>query len=412
VTETGHDMFCPGLALLSDGSVFVSGGSNADKQSTYDPVSATWSTAAPLVVPRGYQSSVALSDGRIFTLGGSWSGGTGLKNGEVWTPGAAGGTSSARNGIPVAPFETNDNRGEFRSDNHMWLFAWSNGTVFQAGPARAMHWINTAGSGSWSNAGVRGDDADAMNGNAVMYDAGKILTLGGAPSYDNSAATANAYTIDITGATPVVTKLTGMANPRALGNSVVLPDGRVLVVGGQAIAAPFSDATSVMTPELWDPTTKLFTPMADMAIPRNYHSFALLLPDGRVLAGGGQLCPTGCTEHPDYEIFTPPYLLDSTGNPRSRPALVSAPTSGTAGGTLAVTTDRAVTAFSLVRMGSATHSVDTDQRRIAVTATSTGVNKYSLALPADRGVLVPGEWMLFALDANGTPSTAATLLIS
>jgi galactose oxidase len=63
-------------------------------------------------------------------------------------------------------------------------------------------------------------------------------------------------------------------------------------------------------------------------------------------------------------------------------------------------------------MGSATHSVDTDQRRISLTPTSTGANSYSLALPSDRGVLVPGEWMLFALDANGTPSTAATVLIN
>ena len=31
---------------------------------------------------------------------------------------------------------------------------------------------------------MRGDDSHAMNGNAVMYDVGKILTVGGAPAYD------------------------------------------------------------------------------------------------------------------------------------------------------------------------------------------------------------------------------------
>src|SRR5689334_4830645 len=173
-------------------------------------------------------------------------------------------------------------------------------------------------------------------------------------------------------------------------NSVVLPDGKVLVVGGQNFPVPFSDATSVLTPELWDPATKAFTPMAPMATPRNYHSFALLLPDGRVLAGGGQLCNNGCTEHPNYEIYTPPYLLDSAGNPRSRPAIATAPSSGVAGGTLHVTTDRAVASFSLVRMGSVTHSVNTDQRRISVTATANGVHGYDIELPADRGALLPG----------------------
>ncbi len=48
-----------------------------------------------------------------------------------------------------------------------------------------MNWYNPNPGGSTSPAGLRGNDADAMNGNAVMFDAvaGKILTLGGAPSY-------------------------------------------------------------------------------------------------------------------------------------------------------------------------------------------------------------------------------------
>jgi galactose oxidase len=231
--------------------------------------------------------------------------------------------------------------------------------------------------------------------------------------YQNAPASRRAYTIDITGASPVVTRQPDMAYARAFVNSVVLPDGKVVVMGGQGFAVPFSDATSVLTPELWDPSTRGFTRMAPMATPRNYHSFALLMPDARVMVGGGQLCTASCAnEHPNYEIFTPPYLLDGSGGPRPRPAWVTAPTSGTAGGTLAVTTDRPVTGFSLVRMGSATHSVDTDQRRVALSAVSTGTNSYRLALPADRGVLVPGTWMLFALDASGTPSTAATLRLS
>ncbi len=55
----------------------------------------------------------------------------------------------------------------------------------QAGPSKNMNWYDTAGQGSVHAAGTRGDDTDAMNGNAVMYDAanGLILTVGGAPSY-------------------------------------------------------------------------------------------------------------------------------------------------------------------------------------------------------------------------------------
>ena len=73
----------------------------------------------------------------------------------------------------------------YRGDNHGWLFAWREGYVFQAGPAVAMNWYGTSGTGSQSAAGNRAGDPDSMNGNAVMYDAvaGKILTLGGAPKY-------------------------------------------------------------------------------------------------------------------------------------------------------------------------------------------------------------------------------------
>ena len=60
----------------------------------------------------------------------------------------------------------------------------------QAGPSAHMNWYSANGNGGTVPAGARGSDADAMNGNAVLYDAvaGKILTVGGAPSYQVSLA--------------------------------------------------------------------------------------------------------------------------------------------------------------------------------------------------------------------------------
>jgi Domain of unknown function (DUF1929) len=68
---------------------------------------------------------------------------------------------------------------------------------------------------------------------------------------------------------------------------------------------------------------------------------------------------------------------------------------------MTVSTDRAVSAFSLVRMASATHSVNTDQRRIPLTIGSQNGTAYTLPVPADRGVVQPGYYLLFALDATG-----------
>jgi galactose oxidase len=408
VAETDHDMFCPGTAALPDGRIMISGGSNAQKTTFYNPANDTWTSGADMTIPRGYQTSLTLSDGRVFTLGGSWSGGEGGKDAEVWSANEGWRTLP---GVTAAPILTADPEGVYRSDNHAWLFAASNGRVFHAGPSKQMNWFDANGNGTQSSAGTRGDDQDAMNGDAVMYAPGKILTSGGAPAYGNSNATNNAYTIDINSGV-TVTKVAPMAYRRAFHNSVVLPDGKVLVVGGQSYALPYTDTTSIMPAELWNPATNSFTTMAAMNVPRNYHSVALLLPDGRVFTGGGGLCGNCTTNHPDAQVFSPPYLFAADGSPAPRPAITSAPGTAGTGSSITVATDRTVSAFSLVRMGAVTHNINTDQRRIPLTATSVNGTSYTLAVPADRGTVVPGYYMLFAMDANGVPSVAKTVQIS
>ena len=64
----------------------MTGGNNAEKTSIYDVNADAWIAGANMNIPRGYQSQATLSDGRIFTIGGSWSGGQGNKNGEVYQP--------------------------------------------------------------------------------------------------------------------------------------------------------------------------------------------------------------------------------------------------------------------------------------------------------------------------------------
>jgi len=408
ITNTGHEMFCSGIAVLPDGRVLVAGGSDSGATSIYSPVTDTWAKGPVMNIPRAYQSDVTLSTGQVFTLGGSWNGGTGGKNGEVYTP--DGTWRLVPNVLGSSILTSNDPEGVYREDNHAWLFATANGGVFQAGPAQAMHWFTTAGSGTTAAAGTRADDTDAMNGNAVLYDVGKIFTDGGATAYKNVDATANAFTIDITGGPtrPVtVTRRTSMSFTRAFQNSVVLPDGKVLVIGGQAHPVPFSDDGSVMTPELWDPATARFTLMAPQASPRNYHSVALLLPDGRVFSGGGGLCGDGCaTNHPDGQIFTPPYLLNADGSLRTRPTITAAPTSAHPATTITVGTGGAVSSVVIVRTGGGTHTVDTDQRRIPLAFTNAAGTSHQVTIPASTGTVVPGNYLLFVLDAAGTPSVS------
>lgn len=91
-------MFCEGLSLDANGRVVATGertisakrtplkltmlgGNDAEKTSIYDPETNAWTAEAQMKIARGYQSMVSLSNGNLFTIGGSWSGGEGGKNG-------------------------------------------------------------------------------------------------------------------------------------------------------------------------------------------------------------------------------------------------------------------------------------------------------------------------------------------
>lgn len=282
-----------------------------------------------------------------------------------------------------------------------------------------MHWFNTTGSGATTAAGTRLADPDAMCGTAALYDAvaGTILTAGGAPSYQDASATTLTRIIRLgdAGTAAGVTEAGAMAYARSFASAVVLPDGTTLVLGGQAYAVPFTDTTAALPPERFDPATLRWEALAPAAAPRTYHSVALLLPDATVLLGGGGLCGTGCLQnHFDAQVYSPPYLFAAGGAPAARPAIVSAgPAELAPGAALTVVTDVAVAGFSLIRYGSSTHTVNTDQRRVPLTgvAAGTGSTTYTVTLPADPGVLIPGYWMLFALSSDGVPSVSTKIKV-
>ncbi len=435
VANTGADMFCPGIAVLPDGRVLVNGGSSSPKTSIYSQAGSSWTTSGEMNVPRGYEGDTLLSSGtlsngvlsgvQVLTLGGSWSGGEGGKSGEVWN--STTGKWTLLSGVPEANIVGPDPQGIYRGDNHLWMFAQGNGYVFHAGPSAQMNWITTSGAGTITSAGDRGTDPYSINGNAVLYDVGKILKVGGAPAYQQSTgttyATNSAYLIDISagaGRTPLVTALTPMSYERAFSNSVVLPNGNVVVIGGQSIPEPFTDSAAILVPEIWNPSTQQFSFLNPMQTPRTYHSTAILLPDGRVFVGGGGQCGAGCPQnHLNAEILTPPYLLNSDGSAAARPAIIAASTSKSAnlGGTIAAATTGQVASFVLMRLSATTHTVNNDQRRIPltmskITALTGGSYSYTLSMPsADPGVVLPGYYMLFALNSSGVPSVSTTIQI-
>lgn len=77
-----------------------------------------------------------------------------------------------------------------------------------------------------------------------------------------------------------------------------------------------------------------------------------------------------------------------------------------------MSTQGPVASFVLMRAAAATHSTDNDQRRVPVVSTAAGGGTYNVSVPADTGVVLPGTYMLFALDAQGVPSIGRFVTIS
>jgi galactose oxidase len=429
VTNTHHDMFCPGISIDGTGNMVVSGGNDAGETSLFIASKDAWESADYMDLERGYQAQTTISDGRVFVIGGSWAGGSNIeKNGEIYDPATR--KWSPLPGAKVKPMLTDDMEGAWRADNHGWLFGWKNNTVFQAGPSVAMNWYSVEGKGDVKPAGKRGyeskgkrvDDEDSMSGNAVMFDAvaGKILTFGGSPDYDKSWAHANAHIITLgePNQLPKVEpagKIGQMNAERVFHTSVVLPDGTVFIVGGQTFGVAFNEESVQFTPELYVPKTNTFLPMQKHNMARVYHSSSILVPDGRVMTGGGGLCGNCSANHYDAQLFTPPYLLTPYGKERERPQFAAdVPGELTVGDKFTFKTKGAISDASLIRISTATHTVNTDQRRVPLDLNhiSSGASHgYEVRLPNDAGILIPGYWMMFVMDKDGTPSIAETILI-
>ena len=154
---------------------------------------------------------------------------------------------------------------------------------------------------------------------------------------------------------------------------------------------------------MWSPTTEQWTTLASNQVPRYYHSTAALLPDGRVLVGGGWGGAGGSLDRQhNYEIFSPPYLFKG-----ARPTITSAPGSAGYGTQFTVATPDAasITKAVLIPPAAVTHNFDENGRYVPLAFTQTA-GGLQVPAPANGNMAPPGPYMLFLVNSNGVPSVA------
>jgi len=387
--NTGYNIFCSGLAHLVDGRMFIAGG-NKDQQLNgivqthlFDPATSLWSLGPNMLGGRWYPTVTPLNNGEML-----------ITSGRVDTPevrtlaGNLRALSTASLSLPLYP----------------WMDVAPDGRTFYSGPDQTLRKLDTAGSGAWQALGQR-DTINRDYGGHALFDVGKMLVAGGGPS------TKDARVVDFNGASPQVTATAPMANGRRQFNLTVLADGTVLATGGNSSGVSLVDLNAGVYPaEQWNPATGQWRTLAPMQVTRQYHSTALLLPDGRVLSAGGGICGT-CDQvgylAKNAEIYSPPYLFQADGSPAPRPTIDSAPASTDYGATMDVATANAASIgkVALVRLGAVTHSDNMEQRYIPLSFTA-GATGLTATAPPNANIAPPGFYMLFIIDTNGVPSVA------
>jgi hypothetical protein len=343
-----------------------------------------------------------------------------------------------------------------------WLSAYpavyqqpEDGKVFYATGGGMHSRYYDLGAHSWSAGSVQ--DASALgdtipsSATAVMFRPGQIMRCGG---FANGQALYQTETLDLTSGgngtnlpstwSYDISKNLPANQSRYHHNLVSLPDGNVLLVGGTdgPTAVGLDLAHARRDAYLWspDPTSAsgAWTQMATDSMPRGYHSTAVLLPDARVLASGGQAVDFNVGVDPgadSAEIYTPGYLYDSNDNAiqlSSRPQITSAPTAITYASDpdsfvlgVSVPSNHSVAKVCMIRTGAVTHSVAMDQRYIPLRFTQSGnqltvwketvpygalhsfATGYIFADPVNGpNIAPPGWYMLFVVDNTGVPSVA------
>ncbi len=225
------------MMLLSDGTVMAQSGGTSrawyrltpDASGSY--VNGTWSTLAPMGLERLYFTSDVLTDGRVFVVGGEYSGPTGAQNltntGEIYNP-----VTNVWTAIPNFPQSSfGDDPSEMLPDGRVLT-----GYIF--GPQT---YIYNPTTNSWSTGATKLSNDRSDEETFVKLPDDSILSynvFGNAQHAQRFDPVLNNW-VD-SGAVPVQLQTTASE----LGPASLLPDGRVFFIGATNHTAIYTPSTT------------------------------------------------------------------------------------------------------------------------------------------------------------------------
>ena len=374
---------------------------------TFDPATTAWTATGDMHVGRFYPTTISMGDGRPMTMYGADNlndGTVGVGSLETFTPGPGGGAWSAPKPIP------------FDYYYYPWALLLPVGDVFIAGPQKPSRRFDPAATPIVDDPMRRYDQVYPargvnMEGTAVLLPLKppgyrpRVMIAGGTGATrltwnaGEGGAMASAEWIDLSAPAPAWEALPDMNVARGKLNSVLMPDGRVAVLGGWE-NPPDGGPIEIFDPE--DPTAG-FQLGPNMAHWRGYHSTAILMPDGSIVVGGdpgGDVTPN--------ERYLPSYFF------KPRPQIAGAPAAISYGGSFSVQTPspNGIAEVVLMRPGAVTHGFNQNQRSVGCAITGATGSAVTAVAPPDGNVSPPGYHLLFLVDHDRTPSTGAWIRLT
>jgi len=376
-----------------------------NKSYIFDPATERYEKVGNLTLARWYPTLVGLKDGRVLAVSGLDQFGRMIPgDNEIYDPKTRSWRAAPQlhRTLPTYPA----------------LFLMPNGRLFYSG-SNAGYGSATVGRkpGIWDLGnntfrpvpGLRNPTQTETSGSVLLPPAQKqrYMIVGGGGIGDSPRSTARIDIIDLKDKSPHYTPGPDLAKGTRYPNLVIAPDDKVVISGGSS-GYRGSSASDSFVCYLYDPSTNKLQRVATSAVGRNYHSEALLLPDGRVLTMGGdplfdnkQNTIPGTFEQ-RFEIYSPPYLYRG-----ARPTITGGPTRLAYGKPAAFTVGDAtrIARVRLIRPSAVTHATNVEQRSIELAVTHVP-GGFRVTIPTRLGLIPQGWYMLFALNDRGTPSVA------
>lgn len=409
-----YDMFCAGHVTLPDGKVLLAGGTAAFPEETDGPTTFKGSKKSYYFDPADDQFHV-LGD----MAGAHWYPSlTKLGNGDVWSAGGI--DEKAKGTVLTEIFDTSAMgwlpQNQVPQTWSFWgtyphMFLLDDGKMFYTGGhtfgnglpgtgARLYDWTTAE---MWDIPGLRQKDMRDQAGSVFVGPAQdqKLMIVGGGNTDGNAPAINLVDIVDFKQPTPQYVPGPDLPGAgKTYINLINLPDRTVLAVNG----AQLNRAGNVKTAALYNTVTNAWTSIGTDPVGRNYHSSAILLPDGRVAVMGSN--PLDNSFEFRISVYSPPYLFKGP-----RPTLTAAPSQAGYGDNIELGVTGDVTFASLMAPMSATHQTDTNARLVDLPIAGTAGNR-TAQIPDNPNLLPPGPYMLSVLSTDGVPSVSRWVWIS